>query len=326
MKKILIIQTAFIGDVILASPVIEKLHDFYPEAKIDFLLRKGNESLLKDHPYLGKIHIWDKKTGKYKNLIKIIRAVRKEKYDLLVNLHRFGSSGYITLFSGAGKRAGFSKNPIFFAFNHRIKHEIGGGTHEIERNQKLIQTFTNDIVFKPKLYPSKNDFEIVKQYKSQKFITISPASVWFTKQFPKIKWIELLNQISSDFKIFLLGSPADEKLCLELIKESSNNKIENLAGKLSLLQSAALMKDAEMNYTNDSAPLHLASAMNAKITAVFCSTVPVFGFGPVSDFSRIAEVTEVLKCRPCGLHGKKACPEKHFKCAMEIDIKQMLPK
>jgi ADP-heptose:LPS heptosyltransferase len=84
------------------------------------------------------------------------------------------------------------------------------------------------------------------------------------------------------------------------------------------------MKLATMNYVNDSAPLHLASAMNAPVTAFFCSTIPEFGFGPLSENNQIIQTEEKLNCRPCGLHGKKVCPEGHFKCGTEINIKVTL--
>ena len=84
------------------------------------------------------------------------------------------------------------------------------------------------------------------------------------------------------------------------------------------------MQNAKMNYVNDSAPLHLASALNAPVTAVFCSTIPNFGFGPLSDISHIVQVNEKLDCRPCGLHGFKECPEKHFKCALNIKTEELL--
>jgi heptosyltransferase-2 len=98
-----------------------------------------------------------------------------------------------------------------------------------------------------------------------------------------------------------------------------------MAGKLSLLESAAIMAGARMNFVNDSAPMHLASAVNAPVTAVFCSTVPAFGFGPLSDNAFIAETTIPLDCRPCGLHGYTVCPKGHFKCA-EIEIHTLTGK
>ena len=97
-----------------------------------------------------------------------------------------------------------------------------------------------------------------------------------------------------------------------------------LAGQLSFLQSAALMEQASMNYVNDSAPMHFASAVNAPVTAVYCSTIPAFGFGPLSDEKFIVEIKEPLDCRPCGLHGYRACPRGHFNCAYKIEDSQLL--
>jgi len=84
-----------------------------------------------------------------------------------------------------------------------------------------------------------------------------------------------------------------------------------------------LMQGAIMNYVNDSAPLHLASAMNAPVTALFCSTIPAFGFGPLSDVRYVVETEEKLSCRPCGLHGYRACPQGHFKCALTVRVAQL---
>lgn len=323
MNKVLIIQTAFIGDVILATVLIEKLHQYFPEAKIDFLLRKGNENLLENHPKLNQVLIWDKKNQKYKSLRRIIGKIRKEKYDLVVNTQRFTSTGLMTAYSRAKQKIGFDKNPLSFMFSKKIKHKIEKGKHEVTRNLSLISNFTDDKQIRPKLYPSVSDFEKVSKYKAQNYICIAPTSVWFTKQFPAEKWIELINQLE-DFQVYLLGSPSDKEACENIAKQSKHQKITNLTGELSLLTSAALMKDAQMNYVNDSAPLHLCSSMNAPVTAIFCSTIPEFGFTPLSEKSFVVEVEEVLSCRPCGLHGKKECPKGHFDCANNIKIKQLL--
>lgn len=321
--KILVIQTAFIGDVVLATPVIEKLHKHHPYAKIDFLLRKGNESLFTGHPFLNAVLIWDKKENKTKNLIHLIKQIRIKKYDLVINLHRFASSGLITFLSGAKEKIGFNKNPFSFCYTKKVKHVIGNGKHETERNLELIAAITDKKVIMPRLYPAHGDFESVKEYKTLPYICIAPSSVWFTKQFPAHKWVEFLNKITA-YNIYLLGAPSDSDLCNQIIHTSSNKNITSLAGKLTFLQSAALMQDAVMNYSNDSAPLHIASSVNAPITAVFCSTIPGFGFGPLSDKSFIVETAETLDCRPCGLHGYKACPKKHFKCAETIIAEQLI--
>lgn len=323
-RQILVIQTAFIGDVILATGLLEKLHSTYPEAYLDFFVRKGNESLMNEHPFVRETIIWDKKGGKYKNLFKLIKKVRSTKYDLAINVQRFANSGMITALSGAPLKIGFDKNPLSWTFSQKIPHKIEEGVHEVIRNHDLIRALTNDKHENPKLHPSPSDFTKVSQWQTKPYICMAPASVWFTKQFPKEKWIGFIEAIPFDSNIFLLGAPSDHELCEEIIKKSGRLNAQNLCGKLNLLQSAALMKNAEMNYVNDSAPMHLASSVNAKTCAIYCSTVPEFGFGPLADKSHIVQVKEELDCRPCGLHGKKSCPKGHFKCGHDITNEQLI--
>ena len=327
-KKILLIQTAFIGDVVLATSVAEKLYAYFPGAAIDFMLRKGSESLLEGHPFIRNILVWDKKGEKYGGLFRLLRTVRKKKYDLVINLQRFGATGFLTAFSGAGETTGFDKNPFSFLFSRRIPHVISSlerPLHEIDRNQMLIAHLTDQSAAKPRLYPSPEDLDKVSSYKQQPYICIAPASVWFTKQYPKEKWISFLSALPITLRVYVIGAPSDISLAEGIIRESPNaGCIINLCGKLSLLQSAALQKDAVMNYVNDSGPMHFASAVNAPVTAIYCSTIPAFGFGPLSDQSYIVESPVVLDCRPCGLHGRPACPRGHFNCAHFIRDEQLI--
>lgn len=323
MKKFLIIQTAFIGDVILATPLIEKLHNYDKDSQIDFLLRKGNEALFENHPKLNKVLIWDKKTEKYKNLLKLISKIRKEKYDLVINLQRFASTGFLTWQSKGKQKLGFDKNPFAFAYDNKYKVSFSEGKHETERNLTLLSDIGDIVYFKPRLYPNEKNYKNISEYINEEFVTIAPASVWYTKQFHKTKWIELINKLT-DKKVILIGAPSDVDLCNEIITKSEHKNIINLSGKLSFLDSAELMKHAKMNYVNDSAPMHIASAVNAPTTAIYCSTIPDFGFGPLSDNSKVVEIETKLECRPCGLHGKKTCPKEHFDCAMKIDVNKMI--
>ncbi|MEN7547492.1 glycosyltransferase family 9 protein [Rapidithrix thailandica] len=321
-KNILIIQTAFIGDVILATPIIEKLKTYFPESQIDFLLRKGNESLLKEHPKLRELLIWDKKQGKVKNQLQVIRNIRAKHYDLVINLQRFLSSGLFTTFSKAAFTIGFDKNPLSFTFDKKVPHTFD--KHEVERNLSLVHSLTDSQLVKPRLYPSDHDFASIRTYQEAPYICIAPTSVWFTKQYPAEQWIKFIQQIAQDVRIYLLGAPSDKNACEGIANALPEKNILNLAGQLNLLQSAALMQNAVINYVNDSAPMHLASAMNAPVCAVYCSTVPSFGFGPLSDFSRVVEVERELNCRPCGLHGHRSCPKGHFHCAYHIETQQLV--
>ena len=327
MQKFLVIQTAFIGDAVLATALVEKLHQFYPDAKIDFLVRKGNEGLFANHPFLNDLLVWNKKENKYKNLLGILHKIRRDQYDVVVNVQRFAATGMLTVFSGAKKTIGFDKNPWSFLFSQKVKHEISTSDkyiHEVDRNQKLIESITDNISSKPRLYPSLGDFEKVKEYTQAPYVCVAPASVWFTKQYPKEKWTSLISKFPHHLHVYLLGAPTDKELCEEIRAATTHVNVINLTGKLNFLQSAALQSGAEMNYVNDSAPMHFASSVDAPVAAVYCSTVPSFGFGPLSTQSYIVQTNERLSCKPCGLHGYKTCPLGHFKCAQTIEDEQLL--
>jgi heptosyltransferase-2 len=193
----------------------------------------------------------------------------------------------------------------------------------------LIQAINPSLVLcKPQLYPTPSDIEKVKQFQSQPYICIAPASVWFTKRFPIEQWVRFLNDLDFEGNVYIIGGPGDKELGDQIINSIStkagiNGRVLNLAGQLSYLSSAALQSGALLSYVNDSAPLHFASAVNAPVVAIFCSTIPAFGFGPISDKSFIVETQQILTCKPCGIHGRKACPMHHFNCGNTIQMQQL---
>lgn len=329
MEKILIIQTASIGDVVLSTSLLESIHKAYPQAEIDVLVKKPLEGLFFDHPFIRKIFVWDKSNHKYKNLLINIFLIQEEKYSHVFNLQRFFSTGLICVFSKAKNKVGFSKNPLSLLFTHRVKHIINNMEfyHEIDRNFALAERFiSKDFKSLPRLYPNSQNNAKMSEYKRGIYYTISPASLWPTKAFHKEGWIELLKRVDKDSTIYLLGSKNDIELCEEIKQEINHPSILNLSGKLSFLDTCSLMKDARMNFTNDSAPLHFASSVNAPITAIFCSTIEGFGFTPLSKDSLVIKSNMNLDCKPCGIHGHKVCPKKHFLCSKSINIDELVSR
>jgi len=322
----LLIQTAFIGDVILATALVEHLAQHEPDRPLDVLVRRGNEGLLTGNPHIRRVFIWDKKSQKYPNLLRLLGQIRREHYGRVVTLQRFASTGLLTAFSGAPVRAGFTENPFSRFFTRRVPHVIGDGTHEVARNLQLLpEAAATPALPRPRLYPTPADEATAAPYAAVgDYVCLAPTSVWFTKQYPEEKWLELLAALPAGLPVYLLGGPPDTAACERLAQLAGRPGLVNLSGQLSLLASAALMRGAVLNYVNDSAPLHLCSAVDAPVCAIFCSTVPAFGFGPLSTFARIVEHPGPLACRPCGLHGHARCPLGHFRCAREIDTAQLL--
>ena len=318
--KILVIQTAFIGDVILSTSLAENIKQNHPDYEIHYVVRSGNESLFDDHPFISKVWCWEKSKHKFRSLIELIVSIRKEKYKKVIVLQRFFNAGLMAGLSKGKEIIGFRKNPVSFLFHRKIAHRYQANLHEVDRNNALISHFCTNLKRRPVLYPS--DFSPREIHEN--YYTCSPASVWYTKQFPKEKWLQLINETPKEMQVILLGGPKDAQLCDAILSPSINRNVINLAGKVTLLESAAIMKKAKMNFVNDSAPMHLASSVNAPVTAIFCSTVPEFGFGPLSENSYVAQTAENLSCRPCGLHGHEKCPKGHFKCALNIETKSLM--
>ena len=304
------------------TALLEYLHHTEPATPVDVLVRRGNEGLLASHPHVRRVLIWDKKHRKYAALWDLLHQIRAAKYGRVVTLQRFASTGFLTAFSGAPQRIGFAKNPLSRLFTRRVPHRIGDGTHEVTRNLALLEA-THSAA--PRLYPSAADEAAVAAYMAGgPYICLAPTSVWFTKQYPEEKWLELLAALPAGLRVYLLGGPPDVAACERLAAASGRAGVVSLAGKIGLLASAVLMRGAVMNYVNDSAPMHLCSAVEAPVTAIFCSTVPAFGFGPLAPVSFVVETREPLACKPCGLHGHAACPLGHFRCAHTIEVGQLL--
>ena len=331
-RKILIIQTAFIGDAILATSLVELLKKELPFAQIDFLLRSGNESILETNPHIKNLLVWHKNNSKYKSLFKLISKVRKEKYDAVINIQRFFNSALLTTLSGSKLKIGFHTNFLSLFYSHRFKHKIPykskeGYFHEVQRNAELLSPLLNEFTIPkakeipPKIYFNDSDHQTISKYiKAKDYIVMAPSSVWFTKQWQKSKWIELIKMTQSNYKIYLIGAPSD-RAYLESLGEHPN--IINLAGELSLRESALLMKSAKRTFVNDSAPLHLGSSVNANLTAIFCSTVPDFGYTPLSADSLVIQLTPRLDCMPCGVHGHNECPLGHFNCSKRVSVEEV---
>ena len=329
--RFLIIQTAFIGDVILTTALLEQIHAARPDAILDVLVRKGNESLLAGHPFLHDVLVWEKKKPgdrfiKYRDLRRLITLVRSRQYDVVLNLQRFGATGLLTTLSRASITIGFAQNPFSRFFTHKIDHRYEPGIHEVDRNAALLRPLgMQGPRIMPRLYPSPDDFAVAKTYQGKPYVCIAPTTVWFTKQYPVERWAELIKMIPTNLTVYLLGAPSDVAIC-ERIRTLADrpDQVVNLAGKMNLMRSAALHQGAVMNYANDSAALHLCSAMDAPTTAVFCSTVPDFGYGPLASQSRVVQTREPLDCKPCGVHGRTRCPLGHFRCAWTIRVEDLV--
>lgn len=321
--KILIIQTASLGDVILSTALANSIKSEFPNYKVHFLIKKNYSAVFNDNLLVDKVLLWDKSRNKYANLFKLLKKIRAKRYDVVINLHRFLSTGFLTAFSKGKIKIGYKQNPLSFLFNFRAKHQRIG-IHETARNLNLANLYFKKLELKkPVLSVIKPKDDVLNIISDKKYITIFPGSLWKTKMFHVEGWQDFIKTIPLDLIVVCMGAANDYSVVQQIITSRQENSY-NFCGKTNILETAWIMKNAYMNFTNDSAPTHIASSVDAPVSTIFCSTIPDFGFTPVSSNSNIIENIEKLSCRPCGIHGHKSCPENHFKCATGIKTAQLL--
>ena len=316
--NILIIHTAFIGDIVLSTALVSKVKEKYPDSNIYYLTTPLGKEILKNNPKIKEVIVYDKK-GKDKGIaafISFVRKIRKLKIDVCLTPHRYLRSSILSLLSGASIRVGYDIASLAFVYNKKIKYDKT--KHEVEKLLSFIDDNTKR--YKLEMYPSekdkiKIDTLLKKLSDNKKIILIAPGSKWFTKKWPEEYFRILIQNLvkRDDLLIVITGGKEEKEIELNL-----DSKVLDLRGEITLLELAELTKRAILVVSNDSAPIHITSAFpDTRIIGIFGPTVKEFGFFPWSKNSKVFEING-LYCRPCAIHGGNSCPEKHFRCMREI--------
>ena len=327
---LLLLQPAFLGDVVLSTALIEGWHAAYPDSPIQVWVRKGAHGFFEDHPFVSQVWVWDRAGwGKYPRMWSMARQVRRTRPGVVANLHRHASMGLVARWVGAPNHAGFSGVSTFGGQVNQHPHEIGDGRHETKRNHALLAPWLGDfdpVCHRPKLHVAPQHVAAADSLPSGATV-LAPSSVWATKRWPEAHWAALVDLLHAHGEpVVLLGAAPDRPL-LERIAFGAKEAPRLVAGDLNLLGSAALMAKSKAVVSNDSAPLHMAGAVGTPVVGVFCSTTPRLGFGvlPEDEASGRGQNVEVkeeeLACKPCGVHGKTTCPLGHFQCGEDLAVK-----
>jgi len=326
-NNILVIQTAFIGDAILTLPLIHVLKKNYPQSSIDVVVVPRTVEVFSNHPSISGIFPYDKR-GKDAGLIgfwRLLKELRLKKYELIITPHRSLRSALLGRLLKPSVNIGFDRSTGRLLFSKVVHYNPAD--HEIDRNLALLNPLSIQINKDelPKLYPSVEDAKVVDSIlenfsieKESSMVTIAPGTIWNTKRWPSDRFAALCKLLSSECStVLLIGGKEDNALCEEIAGMAKVRNVFNTAGKFTLLQSAELIKRSRVLISNDSAPMHIAVAVDTPIIAIFGATVPEYGFAPRGANNIIIE-TKGLKCRPCSIHGGDICPIKTFECMMAI--------
>ncbi len=331
-QKILIVQTAFIGDVVLTLPLVQEAARFFPKSELHFLGIPASRNILETVPEIKRLWILDKH-HRQKGIIpflQFVQRIRQERFDLALVPHRSFRSAFLVWRGNIPFRIGFDTSSGRYLFTSRVRYQQH--IHEIERNLTLLEPFgyrRERKVF-PKIHPTREDREVVSRWlqgqgirETDRLVVLAPGSIWPTKRWPAAYWGKLIFHLYHQGWVpIIIGTRDDRFLLPEIQQNSQRSDILECMGQLTLRQSAELISRACLVISNDSAPTHLGVAMRVPVLTIFGPTVPSFGFYPYGESDRVAEISD-LSCRPCGIHGGKKCPEKHFRCMRDLKPDQV---
>ncbi|NOY78247.1 MAG: lipopolysaccharide heptosyltransferase II [Calditrichaeota bacterium] len=328
--RVLIIQTAYLGDVVLSLPLVDELRRNLTEFELDYLAIPSVMNVLENYPGISRVIPYDKRDTErgFQAFVQKVRFLKDQQYDLALLPHRSWRSASLAKWAAIPVRIGFNRSWASFLYTHVIPYDET--VHEVNRNLSLLQPL--GVLPKKKtglqLAIAPEDIERVdaiwqesRLEQGRPCVALAPGSVWATKRWLPDRFAQLIRELTAEgIQVVLIGGPADAPLGRELEKSASKN-IANFIGKLTPRESAEAIRRCAVLVSNDSAPVHLASAVGTKVVEIFGPTIPEFGFTPFGVSHRILE--KKLDCRPCGDHGGNKCPLNTFACMKSISVAEV---
>lgn len=338
--RILIVQTAFLGDVILALPLVRALRGAAPGAVIDIVVAPRAAPVLEGDPDLGETIVYDKHgadagLGGFR---RIRRRLRQGGYGWAVVPHRSIRSALLAATAGIPARVGFDRSAGRRLFTAVVPYQKN--LHEVDRNLSLLGPLglpfrrNESSAGAPPLLPvldhrSREAEEFLRGAfgpgEQGTIVTIAPGTPWATKRWPADRFAALAAGLAArGHRVVVLGGREDAALCREVAGASGGGaRVADAGGRLPIRAAAELIRRCALLIGNDSAPLHLAAGVGTPAIAIFGATVPEFGFGPAGSAGRVVELGG-LWCRPCSAHGGRRCPVGSFDCMTGIGVPRVL--
>ena len=314
----LVIQTSFLGDTVLTTPLLAELAKRGP---VDVVTTPASAGLLTNHPSVRSVIPYDKRNSErgIGGFLRMAARLRRFRYDAAYLAQGSMRSSALALAAGVARRVGFASSAGRVLYTQKVEYR--DDWHHARRLLSLATPDAPAQEIRPRLYPGIPERGAVDRFLalhdgldgSRPLVALAPASVWATKRWPY--FAELARELAADVRIVVLGAEDDKTLAGEVCAASTDAL--NAAGVFTLLGSAELIRRCQVLVTNDSAPQHLASAVDTPTLTIFGPTVPTFGFGPLARNSATTGI-DSLACRPCDRHGPRKCPLGHWKCMREL--------
>jgi heptosyltransferase-2 len=323
MTSSLVIQTSFLGDTVLTTPLIAELSRRGP---VDVVATPAGAALLTNHPSIRAVVPYDKRgadRGIWR-LLGLARRLRGFGYETAYLAQGSMRSAALAALAGVTRRVGFATHAGRLLYTDKIEYRED--LHHAARLLRLARPDSEPTPaeIRPRLYPGIPERGAVDRLLAlhelmddgPPLVALAPGSVWATKQWPY--YSDLARELAPHARLVVVGSADDAPLAGDIVRQGGSGAF-SAAGVLTVLGSAELIRRCSVLVTNDSAPQHLASAVGTPTVSIFGPTVPEFGFGPLAEKSQVVGVSpRELACRPCDRHGPRRCPLRHWRCMRDI--------
>lgn len=314
MNRAAVIQTAFLGDAVLTTPLIELLAAEH--GPVDVVTTPEATPLFETLPTVDRVVTFDKR-GAHRGLrgIRLVaRSLTTRGLGYAYLPHQSLRSALIARLAGIEHRIGFRTSAARWLYTDR---RAGSGDHEIERLCSLTrgERFPQPCVSVTPHDAREADEALARAGIGRDFVVIAPGSRQPTKRWPY--YPALADRLTKTVDVVVLGDENDYRTCRHIVAD--RHRAANLAGTLSIRASAVVIHRAHIVICNDSVALHLAGAMGTPVLAIFGPTDPSLGFGPRGTQDLTLGVRH-LPCRPCSLHGGRRCPLHHHKCMVDLAV------
>lgn len=328
--NILLIQTAFLGDVLLTTPMIRAIKRHIPDCRLTILVKAQALPVTENNPHIDETLVFNKNTREMWGLVK---TIRRKRFDILLSVHQSHRTGIVAFLSRIRLRYGYKKAGFsFFAYNKRLRrdyskpeirrllefltHSVLPGVTNFDESLEMVET-------KEKALEARG---LLESHGIRKPIFIAPSSVWPTKRWTPEGFAELAGILAKEYQspVIFIGSKDDRKIA-DIVMKLVNifhpthlqDRIKNFCGETDLKLLYSLLKQGRLLVSCDSAPVHMGCAAQIPVVAIFGPTTPSLGYAPIAPKTIVAQLDD-LSCRPCGTHGGKECPLLHFRCMRDL--------
>jgi heptosyltransferase-2 len=325
--KILLIQTSFLGDTILSTPVIAGIKKLYPNSELWMMTTPAAKGLVERDPMLAGVFTFDKrrKDNGLWGLFRKAKELRSRNFDAVYALHRSWRTALLISLAGIPKRVGFTEAKLNFLLHERVTRT--GTGHEVLRNLVLLtkEAALDSFDSALRLYPPQREefsSELSQKIPAQgSYVCVVPGSVWFTKRWHVENYHALIESLCREGdKVVVLGDLSEKETARVACDGTA---AINLAGQTSIPEMMTIIKGAKALVCNDSMALHLGSAFKIPTVSIFCATSPSFGFGPWQNPRAQVVERQGLSCKPCSRHGTQICPARTDACMREVSSNEV---